>query len=346
MSEPEIKRRLVHGVHTSTMDARPAAAGPTAQGKARTVGWHEISEYQRDNKYILSGYRPERASYHEILTSLTFLHNETCNVYTHLAGALLLPLIAAVFMQVLSEPQFIDVSGTDHVMFGIFFWSAECCLIFSATYHLVGPHSHDVEQFWHRMDLLGIVIVTVGTFIPGIYYIFTCEPSLQKLHWVIIVTSGSATAALISIPKFRTLRWRKARVSAYVALGASAFIPLLHGVQLYGLEYMLQYSGMKWYLLELVLYGGGAGLYASRTPERFAPGKFDIWGSSHQIFHVCILCAMLLIELAKGSKQQACHDLLALNSLILSNFLECSGYINFFLLGSSVPTQTYSKSTA
>lgn len=50
-------------------------------------------------------------------------------------------------------------------------------------------------------------------------------------------------------------------MGAYVALGASAFVPLLHGVQRYGLEYMLQYSGMKWYLLELALYGGGVGLY-------------------------------------------------------------------------------------
>lgn len=55
------------------------------------------------------------------------------------------------------------------------------------------------------------------------------------------------------------------RVSAYVALSASAFIPLLHGVQVYGLEYMLKYSGMKWYLVELLLYGGGCGLYAVRT---------------------------------------------------------------------------------
>lgn len=63
------------------------------------------------------------------------------------------------------------------------------------------------------------------------------------------------------MPKFRTLRWRKARVGAYVTLGASAFIPLLHGVQLYGLEYMLQYAGMEWYLLELFFYGCGVGLY-------------------------------------------------------------------------------------
>jgi Haemolysin-III related len=180
MSGPEIKQR--RGVHTSTMDApttRPAA-------EARTVTWYEISEWQQDNKYILSGYRPENADYREIFTSLTFLHNETCNVYTHLVGAVLLPLIATAFMRVLSEPHFLNVSETDYVMFGIFFWCAECCLIFSAAYHLIGPHSHAVEQFWHRMDLLGIVIVTVGTFIPGIYYIFTCEPSLQKLHWAIV----------------------------------------------------------------------------------------------------------------------------------------------------------------
>lgn len=183
MSGSETRQRHVpREVYTSTMDA------PTIRlaAKARTVTWYEVSEWQRDNKYILSGYRPEKADYREILTSLTFLHNETCNVYTHLVGALVLPLIATAFMRVLSEPRFLNVSGTDYVLFGIFFCCAECCLIFSAAYHLFGPHSHEVEQFWHRLDLLGIVIVTVGTFIPGIYYIFACESGLQKLHWAIV----------------------------------------------------------------------------------------------------------------------------------------------------------------
>ena len=89
--------------------------------------------------------------------------------------------------------------------------------------------------------------------------------------------SGSATAALICIPRFRTLRWRTVRVGAYVVLGASAFVPLLHGVQRYGLEYMLQYSGMKWYLLELILYGGGVVLYGvslhARCPFVYYPKR-------------------------------------------------------------------------
>ena len=119
-------------------------------------------------------------------------------------------------------------------------------------------------------------------------------------------------------------------MGAYVALGASAFIPLLHGVQLYGLDYMLEFSGMRWYLLELVLYGLGVTLYGvrwyircflfsqirdtnqqsqSRVPERFAPGKFDVWFSSHQIFHVSILCAMYVNTIALTQAFTACHTL-------------------------------------
>ncbi|EJP70988.1 Hemolysin-III protein [Beauveria bassiana ARSEF 2860] len=280
----------------------------TAKG-GRTLMWYEAAEWQRDNKYILSGYRREKADYLEILTSLTFLHNETCNVYTHLIGALLLPLIAATVMRSLSQPQFSVVSGTDYTMFAIFFWTAECCLLFSTAFHLFGAHSHEAEQFWHRMDLLGIVIVTMGTFIPGIYYIYFCELSLQRLHWSVVILSGSSTAALICIPVFRTLRWRKVKIGAYVALGASALIPLAHGSQLYGLKYMTQYSGMNWYLLELAIYGSGTAFYALRIPERFAPGKFDIWCSSHQIFHLCILCAMYIHIFGLMQAFTACHTL-------------------------------------
>lgn len=40
----------------------------------------------------------------------------------------------------------------------------------------------------------------------------------------------------------------------------------------------------------------------ARVPERLRPGKFDIWGSSHQIFHVLIILAAMahLIGLLKA----------------------------------------------
>jgi adiponectin receptor len=92
-------------------------------------------------------------------------------------------------MRVLSDPRFLNVSDIDYVMFGLYFVIAEACLAFSATYHLMQDHSQKVEEFWHGMDLLGIVIVTVGTFVSGIYYIFICEPRLQKAHWAIVSPS-------------------------------------------------------------------------------------------------------------------------------------------------------------
>ncbi|KAJ6789853.1 hypothetical protein PWT90_11157 [Aphanocladium album] len=208
----------------------PSVASSTAAKRIRTLMWHEAAEWQRDSKYILSGYRPEKADYLEILASLTFLHNETCNVYTHLIGAVLLPLIATTIMRSLSQPQyqFSIVSWTDYTMFAIFF----------------------------------------------------C-----------------------------TLRWRKVKIGVYIMLSTSALIPLLHGSHLYGLEYMGKYSGMNWYLLELAIYGAGTALYALRIPERFAPGRFDIWCSSHQIFHVAILCAMYIHTFGLMQAFTACHAL-------------------------------------
>ncbi|CZT20872.1 related to membrane proteins, contain hemolysin III domain [Ramularia collo-cygni] len=301
MHTSEVRKRQMR-------DVNPDSAGApmnSPKDGARTVTYTETLEWQRDNIHIRRGYRPAKADYREVLISLTFLHNETCNVYSHLLGAVLLPLLAAAFLRILSAPRFVGVSRMDYLMFGTFFCCAEVCLIFSTLYHLLGSHSHGVEQFWLRMDLLGIIIAVVGTFVPGIRYAFICDTGVQKLHWAIIISSGFATAVMICVPKFR--RWRTARTCAYLALGASSFIPILHGVQLYGVEYMMRYSGLKWYLLEMVPYGLGVTLYAFRVPERFVPGYFDFWGASHQIFHVSILFGMFIHVVGLNEAFTACH---------------------------------------
>lgn len=46
-----------------------------------------------------------------------------------------------------------------------------------------------------------------------------------------------------------------------------------------------------------------------RFPERVAPGKFDIWGSSHQIFHIAILCAIYTHLTALLQGFTTCHTL-------------------------------------
>ncbi|KAK4553671.1 hypothetical protein LTR86_009169 [Recurvomyces mirabilis] len=310
MSEPNLKKRRPQASGTGTVDSGTMEGHSVhSRRRPKLMTYEEIQEWSRDNEFIRTGYRPEKPDYMDILLSLTYVHNETCNIYTHLIGAILVWPVAYIYMRILPEPQYDNVLPADYVMFIIFFFSCEFCLLSSAIYHLMQPHSHEVEQFWHRMDLTGIAVIIAGTFIAAIYYFFICQPTFQIIHWVVTTVSGSACVALISIPKFRTLRWRTLRVVAFFLFGLSAFVPLLHGVGLHGSDYMFNYMGMKWYLIELSLYALGTLIYATRPPERFAPGKFDIIGTSHQIFHCLILAAMWVNCLALTQSFKSVHTL-------------------------------------
>lgn len=137
-----------------------------------TVKWNDIEACQF-NEDMCSGTRLAKEDYWGVLASLAFLHNESYNVYTHLVGALLLPLVALASLRYLADPQCIGVCLIDYAMLGIYFWCAETCLILSAISHLMQARSPRVERFWHGMDLLGMVIVSESTFSSGIYYVFS-----------------------------------------------------------------------------------------------------------------------------------------------------------------------------
>jgi adiponectin receptor len=51
--------------------------------------WHQLPTWQRDNKYILAGYRPSSGSCRQSLKSLRYIHNESVNIYTHLLGVII-----------------------------------------------------------------------------------------------------------------------------------------------------------------------------------------------------------------------------------------------------------------
>jgi len=49
------------------------------------------------------------------------------------------------------------------------------------------------------------------------------------------------------------------------------------------------------YALGGYIYIQGAVIYIIRCPERCAPGKFDLCGASHQIFHFFVVSASILM---------------------------------------------------
>lgn len=64
-----------------------------------------------------------------------------------------------------------------------------------------------------------------------------------------------------------------------MGLGLSGIIPTLHYVISEGFLKAATIGQIGWLMLMASLYITGAALYAARIPERFFPGKCDIWVS-------------------------------------------------------------------
>ncbi|EAW09635.1 hemolysin III family protein [Aspergillus clavatus NRRL 1] len=289
------QRHPAEGSENEPKTSQPAAIAAAVmeqppQVVKKLLHWDDLPHWQRDNHHIHTGYRPASFSFLMSFHSLTYLHNETVNIYSHLLPSIL-SIPAALLLYRELAPRYETATRDDIIAFGCFFTGAAFCLGMSAIYHTISNHSPTVARIGNAFDYVGIVGLIVGSFVPSVYYGFYCVPGLQQLYWMMICTIGLGCAAVSVLPQFRTPRWRPFRAAMFVGMGLSAVFPVIHGLRLYGMEQMTRQIGLGWLLLQGFLYILGATIYAARVPERLRPGKFDILGSSHQIFHVLVVCA-------------------------------------------------------
>lgn len=152
------------------------------------VLWDNLPHWQRDNQYIVRGYRRATNSYRQCFASLSYMHNETVNIYTHLLGSLAFILLAPSFYNII-RMSCREASNDDLYVFSCFFAGAITCLGMSATYHTISNHSEAVHKFGNKLDYLGIVFLIWGSFIPSIYYGFGCHPQWINTYWTMVCAS-------------------------------------------------------------------------------------------------------------------------------------------------------------
>lgn len=264
----------------------------TSKAAIKLLHWDDLPHWQRDNQHILSGYRAASSSFLKSFHSWTYLHNETVNIYTHLLPSLV-TIPAALYLHSILSSRYDTATHADIVALSCYFAGAAFCLGMSAIYHTISNHSPLVARIGNAFDYVGIVGLITGSFIPSVYYGFFCAPRLQVLYWTMISVIGLGCSAVSVIPRFRRPEWRSFRAGMFISMGLSAIFPVCHGVLMYGLRQMRMQIGLDWLLLQGFLYILGAVIYAARVPERLAPGKFDILGSSHQIFHTLVVFAAI-----------------------------------------------------
>ncbi|KIK51738.1 hypothetical protein GYMLUDRAFT_181070 [Collybiopsis luxurians FD-317 M1] len=308
MSESFVRSRLPEPQRANSV---PDSKVP-AQGLSITIAWNELQDWQKDNRYILSGYRRLQYSWRGCLNSVfAYLHNQTVNIHSHLWGGV-------VFLYMLGTVRTNDLtiyetSWLDSALFALFFFCAMLCHFSSALFHTSICHSQAVCARCHAYDYAGIIVLNLGSHYPLLYYGFFCEPHYQKLYILTITILNFAAAFVVLDPEYAKPTHIGIRTAIFIALGCFSTIAIVHLCFLHGFAVTLVDTGFQWFILSGSFYIFGALLYANRIPERFSPGTFDYFFASHQIFHGCVFLAAYLhyvfisIALDHYHSQMACR---------------------------------------
>lgn len=246
-----------------------------------------LPEWLQDNDYLHSGHRPPLPSFSACFKSIFRLHTETGNIWSHMLGCVAFMGVAAWF---LTRPE-TEVQTQEKIVFAIFFLGAILCLGFSSAFHTVHCHSPQVGKLFSKLDYCGISCMIVGSFVPWLFYSFYCLAVEKWAYMVAIGVLGGAGITVSMWDKFAEPAFRPIRAGVFIGLGLSGVVPCIHYVALEGWYRAFYESALGYLVLMAALYILGALMYACRVPERWFPGKCDIWFQSHQIFHLFVVLA-------------------------------------------------------
>ncbi|KAF5958394.1 hypothetical protein HYC85_005619 [Camellia sinensis] len=172
--------------------------------------------------------------------------------------------------------------------FFAFLRGAMFCLLSSSACHLLACHSERLSYIVLRLDYVGIAGLISTSFYPPVYYSFMCSPFFCNLYLGFITLLGISTILVSLLPVFQKPEHRNTRTFIFVGMGLSGVAPIMHKLILFqNRPEALHTTGYE--ILMGVFYCMGAFFYTTRIPERWMPGKFDIAGHSHQLFHVLVV---------------------------------------------------------
>ncbi|KAG5450350.1 Adiponectin receptor protein [Clonorchis sinensis] len=280
---------FTHLMHTLAQSAEEYARQIWMRGW-QVVHFQRLPTWLKDNEMLLRGHRPQLYTVWACFASIFRVHTETGNIWTHLLGC---AGFIAISTFILLQPSAL-IQWQEKLIFSGFFFGAILCLGFSCLFHTVLCHSESISRILNKLDYCGIAFLTMGSFVPYLYYSFYCVLWLKLFYLALIFALGSGAIAVSMSNTFASPAYRPLRALVFIALGLSGVIPCVHVTITNGFWPSLQHGSLGWLFLMAVLYITGASIYAVRVPERIFPGRFDIWFQSHQIFHVFVVAAALV----------------------------------------------------
>jgi adiponectin receptor len=280
-----LNRRMGRKLSSHHLHKRPDAAVTNDELPLYHIS--EIPEWMADNRFILHGYR---AGYtlKMCLRSLLTLHNETMNVWTHLVGFFFFAAFGITMFRDVLSPVF-----THYVIFALMTLSCMACLCCSTIFHLFSAHYNEQAcRRLHTLDYFGITCLVIGSFVPICFLAFACEPQLKWMYLTMISVLGFVGLVGPFYSFWTTPEFATYKMLVYVVLVGSGVFPIIH------VNFIMPPSSSAPFAtglaLEIFLYLTGMLIYIFKAPERWFPGRFDVWLHSHQVWHVFVLLAAMV----------------------------------------------------
>ncbi|XP_010886278.4 membrane progestin receptor epsilon [Esox lucius] len=271
--------------------------------------------------FILSGYRFPNYSLVQCLVSAFRPTNETGNFWTHF-----LPVF--VFGFYFAEPFGWEGAAPANDPFFYPLWTyfigVFCLLTASSMAHLLNSMSLVVREVCFFVDYGTISAYTVGSSLAYHYYIHPRAgipelgaggandsrehplaapeaPGFGVFFETFYIPSSCLVAVICVLACCNTRqRWRTYRyvirtlvfLLPFLVASTPIFYRLLHASPS-SPSYDSSFPAAQFFYRHCFWLVASAVFNISKVPERLSPGRFDIWGHSHQWFHVCTFLSIL-----------------------------------------------------
>uniref|UniRef100_A0A915JBJ7 Adiponectin receptor n=1 Tax=Romanomermis culicivorax TaxID=13658 RepID=A0A915JBJ7_ROMCU len=249
--------------------------------------FRSLPEWLQDNDFLHQGHRPQLPSFSACMLSVFRIHTETGNIWSHMLGCL---LFVAITAYIYTRPHH-EIHLEKKFVFMPFLLGAVICMAFSSAFHTMYCHSLRIHKIFLKLDYVGISLLIMGSSIPWLYYSFYCRIEPKIVYISLISFLGVACILISFCETFSAPNYRHLRAGVFISFGCCGIIPLIHYFITDGIHAAFAESAFGWLILMALIYLFGALLYAFRVPERFFPGKCDIWFQSHQLFHLLVVVA-------------------------------------------------------
>jgi len=258
-----------------------------------TMAQREVPSVFRETG-IMYGFRKPNEPWIYYFASLFQPHNETLNMWTHLIGMILV---------IMRGGSMLNAEGASLTK-DPFYWPLLSGLVaifimylLSTVAHTFQSRSEIAHYVFFMCDYGGIGVYGMAS---GVLHFIYC--SCDEFYNMcgsffvpvcvmtgVFACAGNCLSKVMfqkPYPKVRVLWQAIPILTMYIWLN----LPIIYRLARYGMHGDSIYSlGLVYHCRQIICFLIGGFLYATNLPQVIFPGKFDILGHSHQLFHLFII---------------------------------------------------------